>query len=156
MKGPRATREIMVRFLDEDVDRMPFSVRAVQIDGGSEFKGEFETACQQRGLRLFLLTPKSPKLNGCVERSHRMHEEEFHQCSGGDLTPGGPAARPARLRDLMEPYPSPSGSRLPHSCRILGCAAPTQRSRDGRDNAPVRLAFGMIIASVAHSLRRMM
>jgi transposase InsO family protein len=51
----------------------------VQVDGGSEFKAQFEAACQQRGLQLFLLPPRSPKLNGHVERAHRTHREEFYQ-----------------------------------------------------------------------------
>ena len=48
-------------------------------DGGSEFAAEFEEACQQKQLPLFVLPPKSPKLNGHVERSHRTHNEEFYQ-----------------------------------------------------------------------------
>jgi putative transposase len=58
---------------------MPFPIAALQVDGGSEFAAEFETACQQRNLPLFVLPPRSPKLNGQVERSHRTHHEEFYQ-----------------------------------------------------------------------------
>ena len=65
---------------------MPFPVNAVQIDGGSEFKAEFEDACAALALTLFVLPPNSPKLNGRVERSHGTHEEEFYQCYEGDLT----------------------------------------------------------------------
>jgi putative transposase len=49
------------------------------VDGGSEFAAEFEQACQQKDLPLFVLPPKSPKLNAHVERSHRTHNEEFYQ-----------------------------------------------------------------------------
>ena len=35
--------------------------------------------CQRRGLRLFVLPPRSPKLNGCVERAQRTHTEEFYE-----------------------------------------------------------------------------
>ena len=45
----------------------------------------FEQACQQRGIRLFVLPPRSPKLNGCVERANRTHTEEFWECYDGDL-----------------------------------------------------------------------
>jgi putative transposase len=48
---------------------MPFPIAAIQVDGGAEFMAEFETACQQRGLVLYVLPPKSPKLNGAVERT---------------------------------------------------------------------------------------
>ena len=52
------------------------SSEAIQVDGGSEFQGEFEQACRERGIRLFVL-PHSPKLNDYVERGHRTHQEEF-------------------------------------------------------------------------------
>src|SRR6266853_1166159 len=75
----RATAQTATQFLDTLQHRMPFSIRAVQVDGGSEFAAEFELACQQRGLHLFVLPPRSPKLNGAVERANRTHTEEFYQ-----------------------------------------------------------------------------
>jgi transposase InsO family protein len=74
----RATACTATQFLDTLLHRMPFPVRALQVDGGSEFAAEFEAACQQRGLRLFVLPPRSPKLNGAVERANRTHTEEFY------------------------------------------------------------------------------
>ena len=59
--------------------RLPFPLGALQVDGGSEFAAEFEPACQQKEIPLFVLPPKSPKLNAHVERSHRTHNEEFYQ-----------------------------------------------------------------------------
>jgi transposase InsO family protein len=64
--------------LREDFQRFGFPVRAIQIDGGSEFRGEFEAACEALGIHLFLLPPRSPKLNAHVERGHRTHQEEFY------------------------------------------------------------------------------
>jgi len=75
----RATSLAAARFLDTVLDRVPFPIQALQVDGGSEFAAEFELACQQRELPLFVLPPKSPKLNAHVERSHRTHNEEFYQ-----------------------------------------------------------------------------
>jgi len=75
----RATSLAAARFLDTLLDRVPFPVKALQVDGGSEFAAEFEEACQQKELPLFVLPPKSPKLNGHVERSHRTHNEEFYK-----------------------------------------------------------------------------
>jgi len=75
----RATAQTAAQFLDTLQHRMPFPIRAVQVDGGSEFAAEFEQACQQRGLHLFVLPPRSPKLNGAVERANRTHTEEFYQ-----------------------------------------------------------------------------
>ena len=75
----RATAQTAAQFLDTLQHRMPFPIRALQVDGGSEFAAEFEQACQQRGLHLFVLPPRSPKLNGAVERANRTHREEFYQ-----------------------------------------------------------------------------
>lgn len=60
---------------------MPFPVKAIQINGGPEFMAEFEQACQALGIRLFELPPRSPKLNGAVERANRTHTEEFYKCA---------------------------------------------------------------------------
>ena len=76
---PRATAQNATQFLDTLQHRMPFPIRALQVDGGSEFAADFEQACQQRGLHLFVLPPRSPKLNGAVERANRTHTEEFYQ-----------------------------------------------------------------------------
>jgi hypothetical protein len=35
--------------------------------------------CQRRGIKLFTLPPRSPKLNGHVERAQRTHTEEFYE-----------------------------------------------------------------------------
>jgi putative transposase len=75
----RATSLAAARFLDTLLDRLPFPVKGLQVDGGSEFAAEFEEACQQKELLLFVLPPQSPKLNGHVERSHRTHHEEFYE-----------------------------------------------------------------------------
>ena len=75
----RATAVTAASFLEELQCRMPFPVRAIQVDGGSEFKAEFEAACAAKGLHLFVLPPRSPKLNGRVERAQRTHKEEFYQ-----------------------------------------------------------------------------
>lgn len=74
-----ATAHNAASFLDLLLKRMPFDVRAIQVDGGSEFRAEFEAACEHKALRLFVLPPRSPKLNGRVERSNRTHKEEFYQ-----------------------------------------------------------------------------
>ena len=68
----RATATTASLFLDTLVKRMPFPVKAIQVDGGAEFEAIFEEECQKRGIKLFVLPPRSPKLNGAVERAHRM------------------------------------------------------------------------------------
>ena len=75
----RATSTTAKEFIETLEQRMPFRVKALQVDGGSEFYSDFEEECQRRKIRLFVLPPKSPKLNGCVERAHRTHTEEFYE-----------------------------------------------------------------------------
>lgn len=74
-----ATSLLATKFLEMLITSSPFPIKAIQIDGGSEFKGAFEEACRQRGIILYVLPPRSPKLNGCVERSNRTHTEEFYE-----------------------------------------------------------------------------
>lgn len=75
----RATASAAARFLDTVITRSPYPVKAIQVDGGSEFKADFERLCQERGIDLFVLPPRSPKLNGGVERANRTHKEEFYE-----------------------------------------------------------------------------
>jgi putative transposase len=81
----RATAFAAAQFLETLQHRMPFPIRAVQVDGGSEFAAQFEQPCQQKGLHLFVLPPRSPKLNGAVERANRTHTEEFYQVTSCSL-----------------------------------------------------------------------
>ena len=53
-----------------------FAVKAIQVDGWSEFHAEFEQACPAQGVRLFILASHSLKLNGHVERAQRTHKQE--------------------------------------------------------------------------------
>ena len=80
-----ATATNAVEFLKAMKARFPFPVRAVQVDGGSEFMATFEESCRQQGLHLFVLPPRSPKLNGHVERAQRTHTEEFWECYEDEL-----------------------------------------------------------------------
>ena len=67
-------------------ERIPFPVRTISIDGGSESMAGFETACQERGIAPHVLPPRSPKLHGSVERADRTHAEEFHECTDAEPT----------------------------------------------------------------------
>jgi putative transposase len=82
-----ATARMASGVLDALALRMPFPVRAISVDGGSEFMAEFEVACQARGIRLFILPPRSPKLHGSVERANRTHTEEFYEVTDAVLEP---------------------------------------------------------------------
>lgn len=111
----RATAQAAARFLDALQERMPFPVRAMQVDGGSEFQAQFEQACQERGMRLFVLPPRSPKLNGCVERAQRTHREEFYQTLD-------PPASLEELRQKLRAWETIYNTQRPH--QALGYQTP--------------------------------
>jgi putative transposase len=92
----RATSHSASLYLDELQQRSPFPIRAIQVDGGSEFQASFEEECRRRGILLFVLPPRSPKLNGHVERAHRTHTEEFYEVA--DLSWSVSDLRPQLLR----------------------------------------------------------
>jgi transposase InsO family protein len=46
---------------------------------------QFEQAYADKDIRLFVLPPRSPKLNGHVERAQRTHTEEFYALYMGEL-----------------------------------------------------------------------
>ena len=56
---------------------------------------DFEAACAARSIALLTLPPRSPKLNGAVERANRTHTEEFYEVTQADATLE--ALRPALL-----------------------------------------------------------
>jgi len=45
---------------------------------------DFEGACEELGIRLFILPPRSPKLDGQVERAYRTHLEKFYEVYEGE------------------------------------------------------------------------
>ena len=81
----RATSATSKAFIQTLLTRMPFPVKAIQVDGGPEFESAFEEECQRLGIKLFVLPPRSPKLNGYVERAHRTHTEEFYEVTDCDF-----------------------------------------------------------------------
>ena len=99
--GRRATAAAAADVLDRLAERMPFPVRAISVDGGSEFMADFEAACAARSIALFVLPPRSPKLHGAVERANRTHTEEFYE-----VTDAEPELGPlqAALRDWETVY----------------------------------------------------
>lgn len=100
----RATSTAAARFLDKVIAECPFAIESIQVDGGSEFMHAFERACQQRGIKLWVLPPKSPKLNGTVERMQETWRGEFYEAY--DLPDTVTALRPyiQRFQDLYNTY----------------------------------------------------
>lgn len=79
-----ATSAAAARFLLKIKEQMPFPIRSIQVDGGSEFMKDFEAACEAENISLYVLPPKSPKYNGCVERRNATFKYEFYYQYVGD------------------------------------------------------------------------
>jgi transposase InsO family protein len=74
---PRLHHGASARFLEPVRREMPFAIRRLQCDHGTEFPPAFEQAAEQAGMKLRRIRPRCPQQNGKVERSHRIDSEEF-------------------------------------------------------------------------------
>lgn len=63
----------------EVIRRLPFRLLVIQTDNGAEFQSRFHWHLETRDVRHVYIRPRTPHLNGKVERSHRVDEQEFYQ-----------------------------------------------------------------------------
>ena len=68
-----------IQFAEFLLDKLPFRVEAIQTDNGPEFQTAFHWHLADRGIRHIYIKPATPRLNGKVERSHRIDGEEFYR-----------------------------------------------------------------------------
>ena len=68
-----------IRFIDEVRQRLPFRIHVVQTDNGAEFQSQFHWHLEGQDIRHVYIRPRTPHLNGKVERSHRVDDQEFYQ-----------------------------------------------------------------------------
>ena len=73
------TQRAAISFIDEVLRRLPFRVLVVQTDNGAEFQSQFHWHLEERDIRHVYIRPHTPRLNGKVERSHRVDDQEFYQ-----------------------------------------------------------------------------
>lgn len=66
-------------FIDFVIDKFPFRICEIRTDRGHEFQAKFHWHVEDKGIRHAYIKPRSPQLNGKVERSHRSDQEEFYQ-----------------------------------------------------------------------------
>lgn len=68
-----------IRFADEVIRRLPFRILVIQTDNGAEFQSKFHWHLEELDIRHVYIRPRTPRLNGKVERSHRVDAQEFYQ-----------------------------------------------------------------------------
>jgi predicted transcriptional regulator len=73
-----ATSLTAAKFLAHVISAMPFPIKSIQVDGGSEFMKDFEAECAKLNIELYVLPPNRPQYNGGVERGNRTFREEFY------------------------------------------------------------------------------
>jgi transposase InsO family protein len=75
----RLNQKTAIQFADYVMEKLPFIVEQVQTDNGAEFQSAFHWHLLDRGVRHVYIKPATPRLNGKVERSHRIDAEEFYR-----------------------------------------------------------------------------
>jgi putative transposase len=75
----RASAQAAAAFLGKIVADVPFPVKAIRVDGGSEFMAGLEVACQTKAITLYVMPPRSPQMNGAVERCNGAWRYEFYE-----------------------------------------------------------------------------
>ena len=114
----RATAGAAKTYLAEALKRL--GEQPIQVDGGSEFRADFEDECARRNLPLKVLPPRRPELNGIVERANRTSKMEFWRFHDGELSC---EAVNEALAEHLDYY----NNRRPH--RALGMKTPAEMAR---------------------------
>jgi len=107
-------------FLDYLLEEMPFSIQRIQTDRGQEFFAyEFQERLKEYRIKFRPIKPRSPHLNGKVERSQKTDWEEFY--SRVDL------ADP-KLKEKLREWQDYYNSERPHGS--LGNQTPDEKRFD--------------------------
>jgi transposase InsO family protein len=80
---PKLNQQTAIQFLDDVLERLPFRVEVIQTDNGPEFGASFHWHVLDKGIGHGYVKPRTPRLNGKVERSHRTDAEEFYRLLEG-------------------------------------------------------------------------
>jgi len=81
----RCNQHTAIQFIDYVLAQLPFEVHSIQTDNGAEFQSRFHWHVADQGIEHVYIRPKTPRLNGKVERSHRIDQEEFYRLLEGEV-----------------------------------------------------------------------
>jgi transposase InsO family protein len=119
----RLNQQTAIRFLDYVLEKLPFEVEVIQTDNGVEFGSQFHYHVLDRGIGHVYIKPATPRLNGKVERSHRIDNEEFYRMLDGVVIDDTGLFN-VRLKEWEDFY----NFHRPHGA--LGGQTPYERLRD--------------------------
>ena len=71
LKTCRHNQANAIDFVEYVVEKFPFRIQCIRTDRGHEFQAKFHWHVEDRGIRHAYIKPRTPQLNGKVERSHR-------------------------------------------------------------------------------------
>jgi len=75
----RHTQANAIDFLDYVIKCFPSRIREVQTDNGRDLQATVHWHVEDQVIGHSYIKPRSPQLNGKVERSNRIDEEDFYQ-----------------------------------------------------------------------------
>lgn len=75
----RCNQKTAIAFMTDVINKLPFRILVVQTDNGSEFQSNFHWFLEDKEIQHVYIKPRTPRLNGKVERSHRIDDQEFYQ-----------------------------------------------------------------------------
>jgi transposase InsO family protein len=80
---PHNNQKTAIQFVDHVLAQLPFAIDTIQTDNGAEFQSAFHWHVLDKGIQHVYIKPRTPRLNGKVERSHRIDAEEFYRLLDG-------------------------------------------------------------------------
>lgn len=75
----RHTQQNAILFIDYVIEKFPFRIHTIRTDRGHEFQAQFHWHVEDKGIRHVYIKPRTPHLNGKVERAHRTDKDDFYQ-----------------------------------------------------------------------------
>ncbi len=133
---PRQRRDFRTghakRFREAVIEDLPSPLQSIQVDGGSECRAGFEDAGEALGIPRFVRPPKSPRLNGVVERANDRSRVEFWSPYCSEFKVREAQARAGRLSALLQlheaalcpgnddPDGVPSAMRITETLSLIG------------------------------------
>lgn len=73
------TQQNAIDSMDYVIAKFPFRINTVRTDNGHEFQVKFHWHLEDLGIRHAYIKPRTPRLNGKVERSRGTDQREFYQ-----------------------------------------------------------------------------
>lgn len=127
---PNKRADSAVDFLGEVLDSFPFPIQRVQTDWGTEFFNfKFQEELHEHFIKFRPIKPKSPHLNGKVERTQQTDKSEFWRLI--DLTDLS-----LDLKLLAKEWETFYNYKRPHSS--LGGKSPWQKFKEAEKRVPIQ------------------